>query len=154
MHFRSSRTASTPRGPDRIESRRPELAGRVLSFFDRLATIPPQELPLRTFLVTEPDAHRRARDEADLRIVELGAERELRDAQQATRVWLTRLLSGQEVAAIRTIPAPMISLSTEDRVRIARGLDEALMAVILGTALPPEESRELLGGWADLVLRR
>ena len=39
-------------------------------------------------------------------------------------------------------------------VRIGRGLDDALYAVILGEELDPDDAAELLGGWGDLVPRR
>jgi hypothetical protein len=153
LHFRSSKTASSQPGPSRIESRRPELAGRVLTFFDRLATVGPEELPLRTWTVIDPEARRRLRSDADLQVFELGWDRELTDAQRSIDVWLTNVLSHPGPGIAGSLGGRM-PLSAEDQVTIRLGLRDALLAIVLGDRLPERDSQELLGGWADLVVRR
>jgi hypothetical protein len=108
---------------------------------------------MRTLVVTDPDRHRRRRNEADLRIIELGLDQELADARRATAIWLARLVAADEPAGPRG-HGRAAGLAMEDQVRIRGSLDDALMAVILGEALTFEESRALLGGWDDLVVRR
>jgi len=153
LHFRSSKTASSQPGPSRIESRRPELAGRVLTFFDRLATVPPEELPLRTWTVTVPEARRRLRSDADIQVFELGWDRELADAQRSVDAWLDRMLAYAQPGAGGWLGGRM-RFSAEDHVAIRLGLRDALLAIVLGDRLAERDSQELLGGWADLVIRR
>ena len=43
----------------------------------------PEELPLRTWTVTDSEARRRLRSDADLQVFELGWDRELTDAQRS-----------------------------------------------------------------------
>ena len=153
MHYRSSKTASSQRGPERIDSRRPELAGRVLTFFDRLATVGPEELPLRTWTVTDPEARRRLRADADMEVFNVGRDRELADAQRSIDTWLARLLS-HDAPGIAGSLGGGPGLTAADHVAVRLGLHDALLAIILGDRLAERDSQELLGGWADLVIRR
>jgi hypothetical protein len=153
LHYRSSKTASSQRGPERIDSRRPELAGRVLTFFDRLATVGPEELPLRTWTVTDPEARRRLRADADMEVFNVGWDRELADAQRSIDTWLARLLS-HDAPGIAGSLGGGPGLTAADHVAVRLGLHDALLAIILGDRLAERDSQELLGGWADLVIRR
>lgn len=155
MHYRSSQRPSTQQGPDRVASRRTGVSARLAAFFDALGRRPVVELPLRTLAASDPDRHRRIRDDADLRIIEVGLDAELRDARHAIGVWYRRVLEGDRSSPFGdVVVASPLQLSAEDRARILQGLDEALLAVILGDQLPAEEADDLLGGWSDLVPRR
>ena len=154
MHYRSSGTRSTRQGPDRVASRRQGVAAALAAFFDALARRPVAEVPLRTLAASDPNRHRRVRDDADLRIIELGLDQELRDARQSLAGWLPRaLVRDSATTTLQSGPSP-IQVSADDLARIQRGLDDALYAVILGDQLPAEDAEELLGGWSDLVPRR
>jgi hypothetical protein len=125
----------------------------VLTFFDRLATVPPEELPLRTWTVTDPEARRRLRSDADVQVFELGWDRELADAQRSVDVWLSGLLSHPGPGIAGSLGA-RVPLSADDQLAVRMGLRDALLAIVLGDRLAERDSRELLGGWADLVVRR
>ena len=45
-------------------------------------------------------------------------------------------------------------LTAADHVAVRIGLHDALLAIVLGDRLADRDSQELLGGWADLVVRR
>jgi hypothetical protein len=155
MHYRSSQARSTQQGPDRVASRRHGVAARLAAFFDALGRRPVIELPLRTLAAADPNRHRRVRDDADLRIIELGLDTELADARRSIDTWMRRQIGGENVRPYGAqTAATHIAFSVDDLVRIRRGLDDALFAVLLGPELRDDEADELLGGWSDLVPRR
>jgi hypothetical protein len=154
MHYRSSQRLSTQQGPDRVSSRRSGVAARLSAFFDALARRPVAEIPLRTLAASDPNRHRRVRDDADLRIIELGLDVELRDARRSLAAWLPRALIRDSAATTLQAGPSSIQLTAAEVAAIQRGLDDALFAVILGAELPDDEADELLGGWSDLVPRR
>lgn len=154
MHYRSSQARSTQQGPDRVASRRHGVKARLAAFFAALGARPVVELPLRTLAAADPNRHRRVRDDADLRVIELGLDAELRDARQSLGTWLQRaVLRDSAQMTLQGVVSP-VQLGAADVARIHRGLDDALFAVILGDQLPDDEADELLGGWSDLVPRR
>ena len=154
MHYRSSQHRSTQQGPDRVSSRRQGVAARLGAFFDALVRRPIAEIPLRTLAASDPNRHRRIRDDADLRIIELGLDDELRQARQSLATWLPRALIRDSAATTLQAGPSSIQVTAAELAAIQRGLDDALFAVILGDQLPAEDADELLGGWSDLVPRR
>ena len=103
--------------------------------------------------VTDPDAHRRLRADADMEVVELGWDRELADAQRSsTRGSPGCSVTMRRASRVHWVAAP--GLTAADHVAVRLGLHDALLAIILGDRLAERDSQELLGGWADLVIRR
>jgi hypothetical protein len=130
----------------------PDVARRRLQgFAGRLERIRLEDLPMYVVRPIEP-GHREAADRALTAAETNGLARGIEEARSAIIQFVERQFADAQYRP--TLGGPNWGLGlgpTEDRVKVARSLGEAVGAVVLWDDLDEPDRAELLGPWANLI---
>ena len=132
--------------------RLPDVARRRLQgFAGRLERIRIEDLPMYVVRPIEP-GHREAIERALTAAEANGVARGIEEARSAMIQFVERQFADAQYRP--TLGGPNWGLGlgpTEDRVKVARSLGEAVGAVVLWDDLDEPDRAELLGQWANLI---
>ena len=133
-----------------VDSLPPAARKRLEEFAVALERVPVQDLTL--YAVGHPEDGSPSATEAATVARERGMESAVEGARSAVREYVTKAYANAQyrVSWVGLNVPPGLG-PAEDRVRVMRSLDEAVIALVLDDSLRETDRSELLGAWANLL---